>query len=820
MKIQQPGFWAILVAICLHSATGIGQNNQPQKVTISGSFVNPDNKPYSFLSLLLIRTQDSAIVKGAITNEAGEFTLITVVENKPYSLVISEKNQRKFVRQLNFTFNDTIINMGKIRLEETVKTLEEVNVRGRKPLLVRKIDRLEFDVANSVLSAGYNALEILSRLPGVIVDYSGNVSINGKPDVYLLIDGKGQFMTREQAQTILSSLRAENIDKIEIITNPSAKYDARGSAIIDVITKKEKMKSDVHGSYGSQLYPVKSINGFQYPFVNVGTNLNYGKNRFRTFLSADFNRDKQYRNAIKNVLTIPGKDLTRNYEMVETSKETTINIRTGFNYDEGKKSNFDVVYANYISASKKYKSRTNTSFSSTSNKETDSLYTITGGQDYGGGNISSLSAKYSLKLNDKGNNFFILADYTNYKNPGELFSNGVYDYPSGRPQKLDSFYFSRRYKVNIYSFNIDYEQPLGKTGFLETGLKTTAIYNNDLSGLNYEIIDGSSINELTDNTRFRYRENISGAYLNLRKSYKKLKAQTGIRGEYTYSKGVSSETVDQVKRTYFNLFPSGALLYNFKDNTQLGLTYSTRIVRPSYSFFNPATIYTNVFASTEGNLKLDPQILNNWEISFLYKGYYASVSLSHASDPKIDLPREQQNSGLPISRYVSNLKYTNNYTFNLNIPLRIKPWWQSYTNISLLNNMARLLDNTNISSWFTNLNLNHSITIDKKSKAEINFYYTSGTRFAYSKTLAIKNLSLGYRRSLIKDRFDLTFNMNDVLGINKFKLLNDYIYLFEEVESIKNSRSFRLSLVYQFNTGNKFFLRNNSSKGSFGEKRY
>lgn len=820
MKIHQACFRAIILALCLHSLAGMGQKSQPQKVTISGSFISPDNKPYSFLSLLLIRNQDSAVIKGAITNEAGEFRLIAMVEDKPYSLVISEKTQRKFVKELHFTPNDTVINIGQARLEETVKTLEEVNVRGRKPLLVRKIDRLEFDVANSVLSAGYNALEILSKLPGVIVDYSGNISINGKPDVYLLLDGKGQFMTKDQAQTILSSLRAENIDKIQIITNPSAKYDARGSAIIDVITKKDKMKSDVHGTYGSQFFPTGSINGFQYPFLNAGTNLNYGKNKFRTFLSADFNRDRQYRNAIKNVLLIPDKDLTRNYELIETSKETTINIRTGFNYDAGKKSNFDVVYSNFISASKKYKSRTTTSFGSTSNKLTDSLYTITGGQDYGGGQISSLSAKYSLKLNDKGKNFFILADYTNYINPGETFSNGVYDYSSGLPQKLDSFFFSRKYRVKIYSLNTDYEQPLGKTGFLETGLKTTAINNNDLSFLNFKIIDGSNSNELIDNTRFKYWEQITGGYINLRKSYKKLKIQAGLRGEYTFSKEVSSETADQVKRNYFNLFPSGALLYNFKDNIQWGLSYSTRIVRPSYSFFNPAIIYSNVFANTEGNLRLEPQILNNWEMSFLYKGYYASVSLSHASDPKIDLPKEQQNSGLTISRYVSNLKFTKNYTLNVNIPLRIKPWWQSYTNISLLNNMARLLDNTSISSWFTNLNLNHSITIDKKSKAEINFYYTSGSRFAYSKSLSIKNLSLGYRRSLIKDRFDLTFNMNDVLGINKFKLQNDYIYLFEELESIKNSRSFRLSLVYQFNTGNKFFLRSNSSKGSFGEKRY
>ena len=261
-------------------------------------------------------------------------------------------------------------------------------------------------------------------------------------------------------------------------------------------------------------------------------------------------------------------------------------------------------------------------------------------------------------------------------------------------------------------------------------------------------------------------------------------------------------------------------MFNFEDNSQFGVTYSTRIVRPSYSFFNPNNIYSSIYATTEGNVNLRSQIINSLELSYLYKSYYASLSLSRASNPKIDLPTQFQSSGITIHRYISNLKATYTYNLNVNIPLKITSWWQGYTNIGVLNNRAILLDGGKGSNWFYNINTNQSFTFQKKNRIELNAFYNSGSQFAYSTTMSIQNISIGYRRTIIADKLNLTFNVNDVFGINKFKLKNDYGYLYDDMQSLKNNRFFRLSILYQFNTGNKFTVRNNSSKGSFGEKRY
>jgi hypothetical protein len=736
-----------------------------------------------------------------------------------YRLVISEKNKNVFIKSLDMTGlgQDTLVSLGKIRVEEEYKTLQEIIVKGRKPILVRKIDRLEFDVSNSVLSSGYNALEVLSKLPGVMVDNSGNVAVNGKGDIYLLIDGRGQRISKEQAQAILSNLRSENIERIHIITNPSAKYDAQGSAVIDVITKRDKMKSDVHATYGNQLYPVSNVNGFEFPYASGGFNINYGKSRLKTFASFDLTKTQEYRNSTESKLILFNTNLQRISRSLDLYKETTVNGRAGFNFDINKKHNLDVVYSNFSSPFKKYSTTTRNEYSNTNTKAIDSVYSTEGELDNSDVYISSLSLKYLFKIDGKGKNLSVLLDNTKNRNPNHSFSNGLIYYPSAN-YKSDEFLFARDYRVNFYSANIDYEQPLNQNLLLETGVKLTIIKNNDLSSslVNKFGSYPSSVNTTSD---FDYRETIEGAYINIRKAYKKLTWQLGARGENTQSEGKNVYSVETISRKYFNFFPSGALLFNFKEASQLSASYSTRISRPSYAFFNPNHIYSNIYSITQGNANLRAQILNSFELSYLYKGYYASLSLTRASNPKIDLPGQNQNSGITITRYVTNLKATHTYNFNMNIPLRITSWWQGYSNIGILNNRAVLLNNENVSSWFFSFNTNQSLTIHKKNKVEFNFNYSSGSRFAYSITMPNQNFSIGYRRS-ITDKLNLTLNVNDVFGINKFKLENNYGYLYDEMRSLKNSRFFRLSLLYQFNTGNRFAIRSSSSKGSFGEKRF
>ncbi|HTR30851.1 MAG TPA: outer membrane beta-barrel family protein [Puia sp.] len=735
------------------------------------------------------------------------------VDPRPDTSVLKNVDSSTLKKAGQFPGADTIA-------QHKVQTLPEFTVKGAKPLLVRKLDRLEYNVAESALSSGNSALEVLSKLPGVSVNPAIGVSVNGKGNIYLLIDGKGQYMPPEQVITILNNLRSENIEKIVVITNPSAKYDAAGSAVIDVITKKEKMKSDVHSTYGNQLYPAPGVSGWAYPYFSAGTDLNYTYGSFKFFGSLDFSRSHEFRNYTQGTLRIPAQNVERDNSSLDLYNETTLNYGLGFNFKVDKKSDINVVFNSYGTPERRYLQTQPTRFGKIGTTTVDSNYLLSGMLKDDGGRYNAFSAEYTFHINQQGTNLYVLFEYAGYNLPGRQTSNGLYSYTTPLPAKSDSFSFVQDYKDRIYAYHLDYVQPMGKHFTLETGVKLTAIRNVNNSTTFYSIAPTAGNPPQPIYAPFNYTETIGGAYANLRATLKKISFQAGIRGEFTNSKGVATSDLAPVSREYSNLFPSGSFQYNLNDHDQLGLTYSSRIARPSYSAFNPNANYSSVLTRTVGDPNLNPQILNNIEVSFRHQNAYLSMSWSHAASPKIDLPTSQQDSGITITDYTTNLKYTNTLYTDINIPVKITQFWQSYQDAGVANNSSLLLDGSHQSNWFFHFSTNQTFSVSDNSKVEVNFNYSSGSQFAYLHIYPQSGLSIGYKQFFLQKRLSVNLNVNDVMGIDKFKMVSDYGYLYDEMHSIKNSRYFRLSATYQFKTGNAFsYRRSNSSKGDFGEKR-
>jgi Outer membrane protein beta-barrel family len=690
---------------------------------------------------------------------------------------------------------------------------------SKKPLLIRKLDRLEYNVAESMYSNGYNALNVLARLPGVTVGPLG-LYVNGKNSIYLLIDGKGQYMSVEQVMEILSKLRSDNIEKIVVVTNPSAKYDAASSAVINVITKKEKMKSDIHSTYGNQLYPTGGVSGFDYRYFGGGTNLNYSLGSLKLFGSIDLNGNHEFRNYIKETMLIPGENLERNDSMLRTYRETQLNYGLGFSYDVSKQSNLNLVFNSYGSPERKYFYTEPIRYGTIGAPVPDSSYSLTGGLNYSHNRYNALSAKYTYNINQKGANLDLLFDYSNYMNPGIQYSDGIYSYAFPAPPKSDSFSFTQHYRDDIYSYHADLEQPLNKHFISEIGAKITTIRNVNNSDTYYSLLPITGNAPAPVYAPFTYRETITGGYINLQATFNKISFQAGLRGENTNSKGTATPADGSVSRSYFNLFPSGSFQYNFENHDQLGLSYATHIARPSYTAFNPNQLYSTILTSTQGDPDLKPQILNDAELTFVHHNAYLSVSFSHESSPKIDLPATQQDSGITITDYTTNLKYTNTLNTDVNIPFNVAHFWQFSIDAGVLNNNSQLLDGSHQSDWFVHLSTSQTFTISDHSKLEVDFDYSSGMQFAYTQTYTGPNLSVGYIQFLLQKRLTLNFNVNDVLGTSKFSVKSNYSYLYDHLQGIKNDRFFRLSATYEFKTGNVFSLRKaNSSKGDFGEQR-
>lgn len=811
---------AIIAGICISASAQDSATSK--KITVKGIIQTTDGTPGPYLSLLLLKAADSSIVKGTITDETGQFTLSSVTPDK-YILLVTEMQSRKLLTNLDLTTrNDSIADLGIIKIDKTLKSLEQIIIRGRRPLLVRKIDRLVFDVGNSVLSSGNNMLEVLSRMPGVKVDAAGNVLVNGKSDVMLLIDGKGQYMTREQAQSILGNLRSENVDKVEVLTNPPARYDAQGSAIINVITKKDKIKSDVHSTYGNQLFPAEGINGFDAHFFNLGTNLNYSfSNKVRTFVAADYITTREFRAGFTENMYLYSNNLLRKGRETTNYRETGLNYRAGINIDLTKRIGFDVELNSFGTPRKQYLSQINTAFSSiVQQAQADSFYNLLGQNAYDKNRFTSAVGKFSFALDTLGRNLFVFLDYSQFSNPGDQSYAGSFSYPNTSQTKQEDFNFTRDYKVKIYSFKIDYEHPLAKAYFLEAGVKLASIQNKDRAVLYREIRNGSDPEILQLNNRFNYKELIAGAYVSLRKSISKFNFQAGLRAEYTDSEGRAFDPDATTDRSYLNAFPSLFVQYNKNDNNQFGFSYSRRIVRPNYVDFNPNQNYNSPLSTNRGTLALQPNFSNNLELSYNTKGYYFAVTFSHIKNPRIDLPLQTQDGGVTINNYVTNLQHQNNLLFTAGLPVAIKSWWQTYTSVSLTNANFKVRGGPATSNWWTDVYNNHNFIFNSRHRAEITFSYSSAYWYAYSKTHALANLSVGYRWNVLKDKLDLGININDIAGINKFRITNDYRYQLQVTEAFRNNRYYRISLNYRFNTGNVFQLRSSSSKNDFGEKRY
>lgn len=795
-------------------------------IHLQGSIVDDLGRPFPYVSIVLIRNTDSTTSKGTITNEMGVFTLNVNEKPGQYILVATDLKSKTFLKSLaiNKLSRDTSIEIAPITLKVSYKTLGDITVRNKKPLLVRDLDKLVFDVSGSVLSSGYNALEILGKLPGVITDANGSVSINGSSSLYILIDGNGQYMTKEQVQSLLKNLRSENVDKIEIITNPSSKYDAQGGAVINIVTKKDHMKSDLHVTYGNQLFPVKDVNGFSYPFFETGGTLNYKFSKVKTYIRFNISSDQEYRNNLSELLQIPAQDLQRQNQEIITYRETGLSYGAGVNYDINKRNTMDFQFNSFGSLLKHYYS-TNSNYYGPINSQGqpfDSTYVFSGTNKFDNNRFNSAIVKYTHSINTNGMNISATIDFSSFNSPNDQNYMGNFTYLLTPIVNKDSFVLNKAYNVHIYSEKIDYTWPVTKTTTIEAGVKLSSIRHIDNSQTTYNLkqYDSTLENEAQVNT-FNYNETIFGFYLNLKKSINKFKFEFGLRGENTSSKGsTSSPVISSVSRNYFNIFPSANLQFDLNENNHLGLSYSLRIIRPSYSDFDPNTNYFSPLLSVQGSYNLDPQLLNKLELSYIFKNYFISFTFTRAGNPRIDLPQENQNSGVTIANYVTNLKRNDNFYVTLNIPVTVSKWWQIYSNLSLSNTSSILLDSQVTSNWFYNFSINQTFSLGASNRIESNFYYNSGYAYAYSITKSNCNLSLGYRYFFQKDKFNLTFNINDILGTDKFRTSSNYGYLMSDLSSSKNNRSIRLSLVYKFNTGNIFSMRPTSSKNDFGEKRY
>jgi hypothetical protein len=789
-------------------------------ITVLGTIRNIDNSVLSLKTIAIIESKSLKLIKQTISDNDGKFKFVidrNLIGSGNFQIIVLTLNEKKNKYFKNFTIleNTKHYDLGDFKVDNVPIELDEVKIIASSPLFDKRLDKLVVNVENSIFSGGNSIADILQKLPGVKADVNGEISVNGKEGVLITIDGKGQYVQKEQVQSIISSMRSESIRQIEIIANPSAKYDANQGSVINIVTKKNYAKSDIHANLGAPIYPVKGENGLKYSTFGIGSNLNYKFGKLSSNLSIDFSSSDSYTgdlqsNDFYNQLGVGKQIVSRIFNNMKS-----MTSRLGLSYDLIRRSSisldlmlikrpkYDINESNHI----QFISQRSLLDSSILNQANNNA-----------GRFSnfSLTAQYSLNLDTANKQHIdVFYDLTNFSSPSYNESGNIFNGGANQGNGNHLFTSTREYKININSFKVDYRNILSQQWIIYSGLKYSRIVTSDT--LNSFQQNQLSFRQFA-NGRFVYNESIFGGYFMVSGKFKRLEAQVGLRGEYTLTEGRTATVNNIAENKYFNLFPSASFLFTANNDNKIGISFNRRIVRLGFGDLNPISRYVSPFLISQGNPNLRPQFVNYIELTYQFKKLYMSLSHSIRSNSRIDIPLATNSAILQTNQF-TNIRTVRIYELNLSHPIPYAKWWSSFNNINISNNTS-ILPDKRLSYTGYSLYSSQNFKIATLSTLELSAVYNSKSQSYYTLSKSTFSLNFGFKQALFSKRFDLTVSANDLLGTNKYRAIINYPTQLSTIDSFKNNRSASISLRYNFNSGNAFGRSNSSSKGDFGEKRF
>ena len=769
--------------------------------SIEGFIKDINHEPMTSATVTLISATDSIFIKGDVTDVAGKYQIL----NLPLGSYILEISYLGYLNQripLKLTEAErTSWKLPVIILQpDQGKLLKEVVIEARRPLIEQDIDKTIVNIEAMTGSSGNNTLEILEKTPGVIVHEDGSIQLNGKNNVQILINNRLTNISGQDLAAYLKSLPAAALDKLELIDNPPARYDASGGAIINIVLKKNKL-SGYTGNINVSISTGKTTRHSEWAHLNHrGAKLNW-------FANGGINRGANYYHVFQDRTTFNEKD----EKIINTqiwSKNNfynhalfgrigldyTINPRTiiglVLNKQNIPRAETDEVESNY------YDIQNNALRQYVSNS--DSRYVWAN---------RNLNLNFQQKYKNKGE---VNADFNiiNYKATGEQ----AFDNFEQNIQPHEQFDYQIAYDFLIYSLKGDYTLPLNNKSNLELGFKSSIVtYDNDSRHL-----DQSAATEIFNPARsnhFLYDENINAGYLGYRKSLNRVSVQLGLRAENTNFKGtllpnpvVIGSSFDQ---HFIDFFPSAFIntKLDSSGNNTLGISYSKRINRPGYHQFNPFLNYWDQFTVATGNPSLLPAYFHNLELSYRFKQFLNfRMGYSHASGIVV---RTAQLIGETVFQKPFNLGFEKVYSLSANFNFDAAPWWLMNYNGQLyaIQNRGRF-DQTSIDArnYGSRIRLFNQYTLSKRWTADLTFNF-SGREF--SDQMVVKprfQFYAGIQTKIFDGKGSLKLAMEDIFYTQKRKgnvigLNQTTLYRASEFDSR------RIGLSFSLRFGNEKFLR-------------
>lgn len=767
-----------------------GENNLFLKDTthiISGLIMDDDRTPIPYASVILQR-EDSVIVSSDISSTNGTFTISNILRGN-YRLRIAMIGYADYFRDLiNLSSS---LDLGEIVLIQKLKKLEEVTITGKKPFIERKLDRTVVNISGHVRQIGGNANDALKIAPGVR-SVNGNISIVGKGKVLVMINEKLIQLSEKDLSEFLNTIPSENIERLEVLTNPPAKYEASGNTgYINIVLKEVKLEGyngTISAGLGKATYGLGNLAGnFNISTEKVKMNFSpsYGFNQFTTWSEQKIYFPEvlwsQY-NRTKNTNESLGLNYTLKYEL---SKSTAI----------------DFLY-NYSRSPNDGKSGDESKFLSTATGNLDSLLQT-------GALSGSITQNYILDISSVTNldtsGMKLMLDFNYFKRiqPSYRdFQTSTFDARGRLSSVYDTVNSGNYQRIRVYTASADFIVPVKKYSF-SAGTKLSFI--NSFNDAEY-----SAFNKFIDaqNSIFDYQENTQALYANLSKTGTKWSYQVGLRGEYTQVNGHSISLNQTNNYAIFQLFPTGFLNYQSNEDNTFSLTYGRRITRPGYSWVNPFRLYSSINSFHEGNPYLRPYYSNNFEIVYVFKDRLTTSAYFNATNNKFDQITIQEKQFNSLFQGTVNRNFLNERSFGISESFSYNKlsWLESTNEAFLYHNRVISTDQVTLrelSGTSAFLSTDNSLSLNKKGTLKVNlaFWYQFPEVSGVDRVKSYYSLDAGMSMKALKEKLSFALNFSDI-----FKTANPSWDSFingvsQNYYQYYDTRRFRFSIVYKFTHG-------------------
>jgi iron complex outermembrane receptor protein len=767
---------------------------------ISGTVKDQSGKGVDKTTVSLLRAKDSSVAKLSVTDNEGRYSF-TLAEAGSYRISVSHVGFLPYISQ-PFDFDSTKnVAVPEVGLVKNEGTLGGVTVVSKKPVVEVKADKTILNVEGTINAVGNDALELLRKAPGVMVDKDDNLTMAGKNGVQVFIDGKPSPLQGADLANFLKSLQSTQVESIELITNPSAKYEAAGNAgIINIRLKKNK-------TFGTNGSVNAGYNIGTFAKYNAGFALNHRNSKVNIFGNYNYNHGlntsamKMYREQADSIFS-------------QTNRVKALNdghnFKAGLDYFLNAKSTVGAIVNGNI-GSTDFRSAGPTYISYLPTKELDRLMRAESHNDMKRTNLNfNLNYRYALT---GGSELNVDADYGIFNLRSNQFQPNYYFDETGTTELYRNVYrMIAPTNIDIYSVKVDYEKNFMK-GRLGLGGKLGFV-NTDNDFRRYDVFGSTEVLNNDLSNRFEYKENINALYANYNRGFKGFMVQLGLRMENTDSKGYSTgkqwnanegvykDYDSSIHRNYTDLFPSAAITFNKNPMSQFGFTYSRRIDRPAYQDLNPFEFRLNDYAYMKGNTQLRPQYTNSVGFTHTYK-YRLTTALnySHVKDIFTQLPDTIDQSKSFMTK--KNLASQDIVSINVSYPFQYK-WYTFFANVNAYYSMYKADfgggdRKVNQDVFALTYYMQNSFNLGKSWTAELSGFYSSPSIWqGVFRSKAMYGIDGGLQKGIFKGKGNLKMSVSDIFRTMRWAGESNFTGTYGRASGRWESRQFKINFSYRF----------------------